>query len=167
MSLISGRRYFPKIYPKKNNEDTKKIREIALGYKLSVLGIGHPSTTYSCRKLEESCESMGDKKGAMKYAIMASHGSKFMTTHAGDIPISSDNMKQATKLQENTTNNHVRIIEGHLSCEYAIELNQLGVVQMKNREYINAVDSFKKAIDIFESKYPEEHRHARKGIRQI
>jgi tetratricopeptide (TPR) repeat protein len=164
MSLISGRRFFPKLNAKQTNAENKNIREIALGYKLNILGIGHPSTTYSCRKLVESCKSMGKKREAMKYAIMASHGSKFMATHAGDIPISSDSMKLDVALQESTTNEHVKMVEGHLSCEYAVELNELGVSQMKNRQYVDARNNFEKAIEIFESKHPEEHRFARKGI---
>ena len=67
MSLISGRRFFPKLNAKQTNAENKNIREIALGYKLNILGIGHPSTTYSCRKLVESCKSMGKKREAILY----------------------------------------------------------------------------------------------------
>ena len=136
---------------KRRNEH---VSEIVLTYKIDVLGHNNPLTQKTYKKLALICKNNGDTYNALKYARFTSMYDKINSFYKFE-PTCVENY-DSLKV---TIHEYVQLIAkafGRYSFEFAISLNELGLCLLRLNKPDQAVNTFLRAIKIFEDYYPDE-----------
>ena len=142
--------------PLTDKERERSIRQIILKAKKEVLGAKHICTLKTYADQSRTCKSLGRFREALLHARMASMGAKANTVYP-DNPVDSESFENGHRLEMEYVD-QLKTMEGERSMEHAIGLNDMGLVHVRNGKYSEGRICFEQALDIFERKYPEEHK---------